>query len=622
MTKKPLLFTLFPLCWSLGAIAAPDIAELKIEPSNWWAGMHNPKLELMLHGKGIGQAELRLENAHGVELEKTFSGSSANYLFADLDLGQASSGDITLVLTLNGREQRLSYSLLERQAGSAERASFDGSDLIYLITPDRFANGDSSNDNVAALGDAADPDNKDGRHGGDLKGITQHLDYLADLGVTQLWINPVMENRQQAYSYHGYSITDFYNVDQRFGTNQQYRELVQAADQKGMGVIKDVVLNHIGSGHWWMQDLPFPDWINYANKPVYTSHRRTTQQDPYATDADQQDFASGWFVDSMPDLNQRNPQLATYLIQNSIWWIEFAGLSGLRTDTWSYSDKAFLTRWAAQVRGEYPGLNIVGEEWSTNPNIVSYWQKGKINPDGYVSELPALMDFPLNDTLLRAINTKEDWGKGWIELYEALVNDNLYPVPHNLVLFEGNHDTNRLYSVLGEDLDKYKLALAYVFCVKRIPQLFYGTEVLLTSPVEGRHDGLVRGDMPGFNADDRVDAFTGKGLSTEQKQAQAFVRTLAQFRKQSRALAEGQLKHFVPQKGVYVLYREAPANEGKAAEHVLLLLNKNPGTTAIDMGRFAQYLPPGTRVNSLFEGKSFNLPAQLQLSAPVTLLSW
>ncbi|QYK07480.1 glycoside hydrolase family 13 protein [Shewanella mangrovisoli] len=660
MIRHSLLFALVltassPLYALAQASHSPvsSTASLHLEPLSWWAGMHNPKLQLMLHSSALpaNAAQLKVEIAgKDVVFEGIEQTDNPHYLFINLDLRQAKPQTFDIRI-LDGDKQllQLPYTLAARAEDSRERQGFSNKDVIYLITPDRFANGNPSNDNQTDMLEHAAPENSDGRHGGDIEGIRQHLDYLAKLGVTQLWINPLLENNQAQYSYHGYAMTNLYRVDPRFGSNQDYQRLVTEAKQRGLGVIKDVVLNHIGSNHWWLKDLPSSDWLNVPQKsnvtatqtaptasftslsstsPSFTSHRRTTVQDPYADTRDRSDFVDGWFVDSMPDLNQRNPKLATYLIQNSIWWVEYAGLSGIREDTYSYADKAFLAQWSKALMAEYPHFNIVGEEWTANPITVSYWQKGKINADGYSSDLPSLMDFPLYEKLLESLNEPEGWDTGFIKLYEMLANDVVYANPSQLVLFEGNHDTNRIYSLLKENLPVYQMALTYVLTAKRIPQLFYGTEVLMTSPTEGRHDGVVRSDFPGGFANSKVSGFSGKGLNAQQQQALAFVRTLLNYRKHSAALQTGDLLHFVPQNGIYVQFRcvAKQAAAGNAcyqadADKVMVIYNKNDQAQTLDLSRFSKVLAGNTSANSVFTGDKFKLNQSLALShAGVILL--
>ncbi|PIW59910.1 MAG: alpha-amylase [Shewanella sp. CG12_big_fil_rev_8_21_14_0_65_47_15] len=620
-----------------------------IEPAFWWAGMQNPELQLMLYSRELPSLpqQLRVDiQGKGIKLKGLEHTDNPHYLFINLDLSQAEPQTFELLIsnTQSGATNqkplyRLPYTLQARAKGSRERQGFSNKDVIYLITPDRFANGNPSNDNQADMLERIAPENSDGRHGGDIEGIRQQLDYFAKLGVTQLWINPLLENNQPQYSYHGYSITNLYRVDPRFGSNEDYQALVTEANKLGIGVIKDVVVNHIGSNHWWLKDLPSKDWLNYPAKtqaatiqangpttyestPRYTSHRRTTVQDPYAAAQDKTDFVDGWFAETMPDLNQGNPKLATYLIQNSIWWVEYAGLSGIREDTYSYANKDFLAQWSKAVMTEYPHFNIVGEEWTANPITVSYWQKGKINADGYTSDLPSLMDFPLYEKLIASLNEPEGWDTGFIKLYEMLANDMVYAEPSQLVLFEGNHDTNRLFSLVKENIDLYQMALTYVLTAKRIPQLFYGTEVLMTSPTEGRHDGVVRSDFPGGFASSKVNGFSGKGLSTKQQQAQEFVRTLLNYRKHSPALQTGELVHFVPQNGIYVQFRCLANHPAPRAQHtcnqadadkVMVIYNKNDQPQPLDLARFKSVLGNSVSAKSVLTGD------KIMLNEPLTL---
>lgn len=671
----------------------PDIStDVKLEPAFWWGGMQNPELQLMLYSRELPSLPQQIKvdiQGKGITLKSLEHTDNPHYLFINLDLSQAAPQTFELIISNTDSASkadtplyRLPYTLQGRAKGSRERQGFSNKDVIYLITPDRFANGDTSNDNQADMLEqvaANSPSNlnyPDARHGGDIAGISQHLAYLAKLGVTQLWINPLLENNQAQYSYHGYSITNLYRVDPRFGSNEDYKALVAKANKLGLGVIKDVVVNHIGSNHWWLNDLPSQDWLNDATKtqlhnrkskpdlmqsadtkssaikssvtsPRFTSHRRTTVQDPYAAAQDHIDFVDGWFTDTMPDLNQSNPKLATYLIQNSIWWVEYAGLSGIREDTYSYADKGFLAKWSKAVMAEYPNFNIVGEEWTANPITVSYWQKGKINADGYTSDLPSLMDFPLYEKLIASLNEPETWDTGFIKLYEMLANDVVYADPSKLVLFEGNHDTNRIFSLVKENIDLYKMALTYVLTAKRIPQLFYGTEVLMTSPTEGRHDGVVRSDFPGGFANSATNAFTGQGLSEPQRQAQQFVRTLLNYRKQSLALQSGDLLHFVPQDGIYVQFRcllhvplsaEQKAEALKSltqhnsqaqhnactqpsADKVMVIYNKNDKAVTLDVNRFASVLGDNRAATDIISGNTVSLNQALALPhAGVTIL--
>ncbi len=577
----------------------------RIEPAHWWVGMKDSRLQLLVHGPGIGAAQPSLERP-GVTLERVIRVSNPNYLFLDLQIApDAQPGPVSLNFKLGQEQFSRPYELHARSAGSAQRRGFDASDVIVNIVPDRFVNGDPANDNVAGYPDPANrASNSAGRHGGDIAGLVQSLDYLAGMGYTMIWPTPLTENKQPAYSYHGYAATDTYKIDPRFGSNEDYRRFVTLARQKGIGVIKDVVLNHIGSEHWWMKDLPSEDWLSFKGKFVPTQHFRTAVADPYASLVDKQNFTAGWFTDTMPDMNQRNPLVANYQIQNAIWWVEYAGLSGIRVDTYGYSDAAFLAEWTRRLMAEYPYFNMVGEEWSSNPVVVSYWLRGRSNTDGYISALPSGMDFPLNETLRRALVTPEGYGSGLNELYAALVNDLLYPDPMNMVLFEGNHDMPRLFSILNDDPALTRMALAYVLTMRGIPQLYYGTEVLMSSLKE-RDDGEARRDFPGGWPGDPVNAFTGAGLTAPQREMQDFVRKLMTWRRTQPALHRGSLKHYFPEQGSYVWFRQHGRNT------VMVVINKNPAEVQLETARFAEMLSGYQRATDVLAGRSFSLGERL-----------
>jgi hypothetical protein len=398
---------------------SPAIAHM--EPPFWWTGMQHKGLQLMVHGERIAELEPALRHP-GVRIVSVTRVPSKNYLFIDLEIGaDARPGQFDIVFQGAGREARYAYQLLAREPGSAQRVGFDSSDAIYQVMPDRFANGNPDNDSTPDTLEKGQRANGSGRHGGDIAGIVKRLDYIQGMGFTQLWPTPLVENNMPAYSYHGYAATDHYRIDPRYGSNEDFRRLSLEAKKRGIGLIQDVVLSHIGSGHWWMKDLPTPDWVNYG-KFVPTHHHRTAVQDPYASKEDADNFTRGWFVESMPDLNQSNPLVATYLIQNNIWWIEYAGLSGLRIDTFGYSDGAFLSDYTKRLMAEYPKLNMVGEEWRSLPPVVARWQRGKVKFDGYTSSLPSLMDFPMVDAMRSAL---AEPGKGFTDVYERLSLDYL-----------------------------------------------------------------------------------------------------------------------------------------------------------------------------------------------------
>ena len=596
---------------------AQDYHVKHLEPANWWVGMKYHQIELMIHGDKIGNASVAVDYP-GVTVVETVPADSPNYLFVTLDISAAAKpGKFPLRFLVNSEEKsRFNYELLAREKNSVNRQGFTALDAIYLITPDRFANGNPANDAMPGLTEQPKRDFKGGRHGGDIAGMTQHLDYIAKMGFTQVWPNPLTENNQPEYSYHGYAATDLYLTDARYGTNEDFKQFVHKAKQKGIGVIQDIVLNHIGSKHWWMADLPEKDWLNFQNKYTETSHRRTVVQDPYAAPADKELFVSGWFVPSMPDLNQRNPHMAKYLIQNTIWWIEYAGLSGVREDTYGYADADFLSLWGKTIMEEYPNFSMVGEEWSSNPAVVAHWQKGKQNPSGHIPYMNSMMDFHIHDTLKIALNEEESWGNGIVRLYEALANDHLYPDPFNLVIFPDNHDTPRIYSALNDDLDLFKMAMVYMATMRGIPQFYYGSEILLTSPKE-RDDGAVRADMPGGWKGDTKNAFTGTGLTAKEKDAQQFIKNLLNWRKKSDVIHRGKLMHFAPIDGIYVYIRYLDDKK------VMVVLNKNKQEKTLALQRFDSLLTGTKSARDVLANQKMTLGDSLLLPAKSSLvLEW
>nr|MBP6596617.1 cyclomaltodextrinase C-terminal domain-containing protein [Arenimonas sp.] len=426
-------------------------------------------------------------------------------------------------------------------------------------------------------------------------------------GFTMVWPTPLMENNQPEHAYHGYAVTDLYTVDPRFGSNDDYRRFVQQARERGIGVIQDIVPNHIGHAHPWLADLPTKDWLTLDAQFAPTHHARNALSDAYGAKSDREDFTQGWFTRTMPDLNQRQPLLATYLEQNAIWWIEYAGLSGFRVDTVGYSDTEFMARWTARILEEFPDFSIVGEEWSMNPLVVSRWQRDVSGRMPAGMAMPNMMDFPLSETLRRALASTEKYDAGLTELYEMLVNDGLYPDPSRLVLFEGNHDMPRLYSVLGEDLDLYKMAMVYLATAPRIPQLYYGTEVLMTSPTQ-RDDAAARRDFPGGWAGDTVSAFDGRGLAPRQREAQDFVRTLLNWRKQATAVHAGKMLHYAPRDGIYVYFRSDDS------QRFMVVLNKNAEASALDLSRFDEGLAGSRSARDVLGGGRLALDGTLALA--------
>ncbi|MFL6656825.1 MAG: glycoside hydrolase family 13 protein [Massilia sp.] len=590
------------------AALAQDYRIDHLEPPFWWAGMQNQHLQLMVHGPRLADLEPTLTYP-GVRVERVTRVANRNYLFVDLDVSaDAKPGQFELVFKDGKKRVNYAYQLKARTSGSAQRQGFSSKDAIYEVMPDRFANGNPSNDSLPSLADKLDRANGGGRHGGDIQGIIDHLDYIAGMGFTQIWPTPLVENAMPSYSYHGYAATDHYRIDARYGSNEDFRRLSAEAGKRGIGIIQDVVLSHIGAGHWWMKDMPTPDWTNHAGKFVPTRHHRVAVQDPYASEEDKRNFTTGWFSEGMPDLNQTNPLVATYLIQNNIWWIEYAGLSGLRIDTYGYSDGAFLTEYTRRLMAEYPHLNMVGEEWHKSPAVVSHWQKGKVNFDGYRSSLPSLMDFPMTEAMRSALADTTP-GAGFSDVYETLSLDYLYPDPGNLVLFEGNHDVARLFSVVGEDLNLYKMDIVFVMTMPRIPQFYYGTEILMTSETKERNDASYRRDFPGGWTGDTVNAFSGAGLTPQQREAQAFVRKLVNWRKGQSVIHHGKMMHFGAEDGTYVYFRY------DGHKKVMVAFNKNPTSAVLPVARFGEMLSGVSSGRDVISEQTFKLDTALTLPA-------
>jgi glycosidase len=576
----------------------------RVEPPNWWVGMENTQLELLIYGKNIAHFQPSIKNS-AIKLIDTKKTENSNYLFLNLDLSEASVGKFEIDFSKNEKRTNFSitYQLKERTKNSKLREGFNSSDVIYLITPDRFANADESNDIDISLNEKTINRTHDyDRHGGDIKGITNHIDYISEMGFTAIWSTPVLENNMKKSSYHGYAITDLYKPDSRFGTLNEYIELATKTKEYGLKFVMDQVANHIGSEHWWMKDLPTKDWVNYqqeflAGNTVVTNHRRTTNQDLYASKVDTKLMSEGWFVSAMPDLNQNNPLVATYLIQNSIWWIETLDLGGIRQDTYPYPDKNFMSKWAGAIMTEYPNFSIVGEEWSLNPLLVGYWQQGKNNKDGYISNLTTTMDFPMQRAIVDALNEEESWDKGLVKIYEGLANDFSYANPNNIMVFPDNHDMSRIHTQLKLDVVKTKMALGYLLALPRIAQVYYGTEILMNDIEKPGDHGLIRSDFPGGWKDDNINAFTGKGLSKDQQEMQLYLKKILNYRKNSSAIHKGKTIHFAPDNGIYVLFRILDN------EIVTVILNKNEHPIDLDLNRFNEVGLNGKQLKNIVSDK-------------------
>lgn len=561
-----------------------------VEPLNWWVGMKNPNLQLLINGEGVGETIPSISYP-GVAIKKVNKADSKNYLFIDLLIDKtAKPGIMGISFKKDGKDvYSYRYSLLKRQQDASQFKGFNSSDILYLIVPDRFANGDYSNDVVEGMREKKIDRNFDGgRHGGDIRGIIDHLDYIKDMGFTAIWPTPMLENDMERYSYHGYSITNHYRVDPRYGSLDEYKELSSKAKQKGLKLIFDEVLNHTGSNYWWMNDLPFKDWINFAPPHPYTgsNHRRTVNQDMYASEYDKKLWVEGWFDKTMPDMNGKNPFMANYLTQNTIWWIETLQLGGVRQDTYGYSDKTFLKNWSCAIMKEYPNFSMVGEEWSVNPLITSYWQQGKKNHDGYTNCLNTVMDFPLQDALVKSLTGNEDpsYNTTFTRVYEMMANDFVYPNPNQMLVMGDNHDMDRLFMQLNQDVDLTQMALTFFLTIRGIPQIYYGTEILMDNTGHHKVDGLIRSDFPGGWKEDTINGFTGKGLNANQLKIQSFLKQLIAWRKNNPVISAGKTVNFAPFNGVYVYFRF------DNSKTIMVVMNKNNAATAIDTNRFAELI--------------------------------
>ena len=543
----------------------------RVEPLSWWTDMKTP-LQLMVQGSGISAYDVAVEGGKGVSLTKVSKAESPNYLFADVEIApNAEPGTYYIVFTKDGESFKYPYEIAAREKGSAERRSFTTADMIYLIMPDRFANGDESNDSVECMADKLARERKSGRHGGDIQGVIDHLDYISELGATYIWTTPFLADNAPRGSYHGYAASDYYHIDPRFGSNELYRTLVAKANEKGLGIIMDMVPNHCGTEHWWMEDLPFQDWIHQFDTYTGTNVAFSTNMDPNASRKDLYIQESGWFVPSMVDMNLDNPYVLKYFIQWAIWWIEYAGLDGFRVDTYPYNEKQPAADWCEAIMNEYPNFNIVGECWTPSIPQLAYWQGGNANKDGFDSHLPSIMDFPLHDAMRAGLaEDNPGWGQGMTRVYDILSHDFVYHDLSKMLIFPGNHDTARLGDVLGKNPAKVKLAMAMMATMRGIPQIFAGDELMFVSDNlrdAGDHGGL-RVDFPGGWKGDAVDLFTEEGRKAqthntdglEVPQGQAaemfdYVSRLFQWRKTKDVIHNGKTLHFMTRDNTYGYFR-------------------------------------------------------------------
>ncbi len=589
----------------------------RVEPLSWWVGMQTP-LCLLVNGDNIAACDVRVEGGRGVEVKAVHKADSPNYLFVDVVVKpNAEAGRYWLVFSDGEREFKRAYDIAGRAAGSAERGSFTAADVIYLLMPDRFANGDEANDSTADMSEKAARDEFYGRHGGDIQGMIDHLDYIADLGATTVWSTPLLEDNQPQESYHGYACTDYYRIDPRFGSNELYREYVERAHEKGLKVMMDIVTNHCGTAHWWMEDLPFKDWVHLFPEYTGTNICFSTNMDTNASKHDLNVQESGWFVPSMPDMNLDNPYTLAYFKQWAVWWIEYAGLDGLRVDTYPYNEKEPMSEWCRAVRREYPHLNIVGECWTSSAPQLAFWQGGNPNKDGFDTSLPAIMDFPLFDAICAALPCDNPgWGQGMTRIYDCLSHDFVYHDLGNMMIFADNHDVNRIGDTTGGNIRRQKIAMAMMATMRGIPQLFYGDEMMFRSADLSQWHGGLRVDFPGGWAGDKENFFTAEGRAaaghnTDGKRVKAgqiagmhdFTRTLLQWRKGKEVIHSGKTLHFMTRDNTYAYFRY---NDTDA---VFVYINNSPEPRRIPWENYAEIGATLTRGRNVVTGEAVTVDA-------------
>jgi glycosidase len=610
---------------------------IRIEPTDWYVGMKNPTVQLMIYGRGIRDAVKVTTDYPGVVIDSLVRLDSPNYLLVYMNLKDAKPGTMTLKID----KKKVDYRLKAREKSGAERRGFTNADVLYMLMPDRFAQGVNHNPQVKGMRSYKEDRSQPSlRHGGDLNGIREHLDYFVDLGVTALWLTPVLENdspdNENGYStYHGYATTNYYRVDPRFGTNEDYRRLVDEAHAKGLKVVMDMIFNHSGFEHPWTSDMPTKDWLNLPNwleeskgssNPEgthfqQTSYKLTPVLDPYASKTDLRETTEGWFVPTMPDLNQRNPHLMRYLIQNSFWWIENVGIDGIRMDTYPYAYADAMAQWMKELDAEYPNFNTVGETWVTEPAYTAAWQKGfALSADGSDpklkvsnSYLKTVMDFSFFDKINQAKNEETDgWWNGLNRLYNSFVYDYLYPNPSSVMAFIENHDTDRFLGN-GRDTLALKQALALLLTVNRIPQLYYGTEVLMNGTKEVT-DGNVRKDFPGGFPGDTHNCFTKEGRSKSEQSMFVWLSRLLHWRQGNKVITNGTQIQFIPFNGIYVIARQY---QGKTA---LTILNGTSKAVAMPVDRYEEVIGQTKQAKDVLTGRYFDLSQDLQLKPRQSLI--
>lgn len=588
---------------------------MKVEPPFWFAQMPTEKLQISLHGKDLGQWRASVKH-EGITIVNQIVGDSPNYLFINLEISpDVQPGKFSIVLESGDTYMPFDYELKARSKDTNRNLGFSSQDVIYLLMPDRFANGNPDNDTVEGMLEPARRALPSGRHGGDIQGVSDHLDYIKELGMTAVWLTPVFENDQtpEYKAYHGYAATDMYKIDRRFGSNEEFLAFVQACHDKGLKVIMDMIHNHIGDQHWWMKDLPFKNWVHDQSVYGNTSYRGSVASDPYASKFDENQLVKGWFVNEMPDLDQRNSLLADYLIQNTLWWIEYSGIDGIRMDTYVYPYKEYMARWAKEVIEAYPQFNIVGESWVETVAHESYWQEDKEGEnDGYNSFLPSVTDFQIHFAVRDAFNSNFGWESGIMKIYYALSQDRLYSDPMKNVIFLDNHDIGRIYSTLGENLENLKMAYTFLLTTRGIPQVYYGTELAFKQGPGAWGDGAKRAEMPGGWAGDERSVFTASGRTSTENEMFDYVKKITNWRKSSRAIHEGRLLHFLPTDNVYVYFRYTEE------ERIMVIMNMNDHPVSVSRTKHIEMLRGYSQGNNVITGEKVDISDDFSVAGKST----
>ena len=586
----------------------------RVDPAFWWVGMKNTDLQILFYNGhlDIGNYEASV-NYPGVSVKEKIKVENPHYLFLTLQVSPSTTAGVMSIQFKAGKKSfSYSYELKNKSTAANRIQGFNARDVLYLIMPDRFANGDTKNDTLRGFYEGVHREKPFGRHGGDLKGIAEHLDYIQELGVTALWLNPVLENNQKRESYHGYAITDLYKIDQRFGSNEEYVSLIEKCHARGIKMIQDMVINHIGNQHWLVLDPPEKNWIHQFPEFTRSNYRSEVVSDPYQSSYDLNKMSNGWFDYTMPDVNQSNPLFATYLIENSLWWIEYAGIDGIRMDTYPYPDKNFMAIWAQRILEEYPKFNIVGEVLMNLKPLIAYWQQGAVNKDGYQSHLPSVIDFPLTNAVNAALNEKGSWDGGLARVYTNLSQDFIYPDANANVTFLDNHDMSRYYYNMGKNMNKFKMGLIFLLTTRGIPQLYYGTELLMDGDYSIHP--TVRRDMPGGWKEDQVNSFAASGRSIEQNEAFDFMKKLLSWRKTKPVIHQGKLVHFIPEDNIYVYFR---SNE---KETVMVIMNGNDTVKKLKTDRFAESIQGKTKAKNAMTGETISSLNELTVPAMTALI--